>query len=90
MSAKRISQNEARRLRKRVEELESRERKRRATWSQDWFGGVEIARTTWDSATASIPTAIRTARKLNHAVVAVGDDGGTVRFIALPHKLEAE
>ena len=78
-----ISQREARRLRKRVAELERAEEKRRAAWSQEYVGGTEIARDTW-TADHVVPVAIRVARKLKHAVVCVGDDGNMVRFIALP------
>jgi hypothetical protein len=79
-----ISQREARRLRKRVTELEAAETKRRRTWSQEWPGGVQIAAT---SPTESVLTAIRTARKLGHAVVATvdGDNDTFVRFTALRH-----
>lgn len=78
-----ISQREARRLRKRVTELETHLDHQRRSWSQEYVGGVEITRTQW-KAEDVVPTAIRTARKLDHAVVCVGDDGGLIRFIALP------
>jgi hypothetical protein len=85
---KRISQREARQLRKRVAALEVAEERRRRVWSQEWTGGVNIATAVEDVATA---TAVRTARKLGHAVVVLGDDGNTVRFMALPHpKVEIE
>lgn len=78
-----ISQREARRLRKRVKELEEAEAKRQRRYAQDWPGGVNVA-------TADLPTdaavAIRTARRLRHAVVAIADDSGnSVRFMALQH-----
>jgi len=79
-----ISQREARRLRKRVEEFESQQDGQRRAWSADWPGGVEIARHTFDSSSAPVPTAVRVARRLGHAVVAVGDEGGWIRFMALP------
>ncbi len=79
-----ISQREAHRLRRRVHELELAELSRRKAWCQEWFGGTEIARETWDK-NHEAPVAIRTARKLRHAVVAIGDDSGVVRFVALPH-----
>jgi hypothetical protein len=79
----RISQREARRLRKRVTELESVLVNQRRLYSQEWFGGVEIGRFTFNS--NYISEVVRTARKLGHAVVAVGDDSETVRFVALPH-----
>jgi hypothetical protein len=83
-----ISQREARRLRRRVEELESRERARRATWGQEWFGGVVVASCKWEPSDV-VPVAIRTARLLTHAVVVKADDAGNVRFVALPHYKDA-
>lgn len=83
-----ISQREARRLMKQVAELQRQIKNQRARWSQDYFGGVEIGRAQWEP-NGAIPTAIRTARKLDHAVVAVGDDSGGVRFVALPHPSES-
>ena len=79
----RISQREARRLQKRVHELQEQEDRRRRAWSQDWFGGVEICRTKWGR-DDPIPTATRTANRLKHAVVVLSDEDGTVRFLALP------
>ena len=79
----RISQREARRLRKRVEALEDAENRRRRAWSQEWVGGVEIARVVWGDHEV-VPVACRTARKLHHAVVVMGDDSGLIRFLALP------
>jgi hypothetical protein len=87
--SKPISQREARQLRKRVQELEAREDARRRRWSQEWFGGVNICSATWEKNDV-IPTAIRTARLLGHAVVALGDDGGQIRFMALPLAQEAK
>lgn len=80
----RISQREARRLRTLVAHYEEQTKAMRRIWAQEYPGGVEITRCAWTDATAQIPTAVRTARKLGHAVVAIGDDGGTVRFVALP------
>ena len=85
MASKRISQREARRLDKRVAELEAILDNQRKSWCQDWFGATEIARVTWPKASDEVPTAVRISRRLGHAVVAVGDDGGMVRFLALPH-----
>jgi hypothetical protein len=81
--AKLISQREARRLRKRVTILEDIIERQRRDYSQDWFGGVDIGR--YEFTTVAIPEIVRTARRLGHAVVAVGDDTDTIRFIALPH-----
>ena len=77
-----ISQREARRLRKRVAELEDQDDSRRLRWAGDWPGGVEIARVQFSEMGA--PMAIRTARKLKHAVVAIENGSCEVRFLALP------
>jgi hypothetical protein len=78
-----ISQREARRLRKRVAELEAGIRQQRAAYSQTWIGGVDIGRHEFTG--YYLPAIVRTARRLGHAVVAVGDETDTIRFIALPH-----
>lgn len=84
---KSISQREARRLRKRVSELESRIIQQRAAWSQEYLGGAQIG-TQLFTVDNAIPSIVRTARKLRHAVVVVGDDSQTLRFIALPQASE--
>ncbi len=84
---RRISQREAIRLRKRVEALEAAEAIRAISWKSDWPGGIEVTRTAWPSKDDTIPTAIRVARRLGHAVVAIGENQtGEVRFVALPLK----
>ena len=81
MSARAISQREARRLKKRVAVLESDEQMRRHAWASAWPGGTEIVRA--DMTHAPIVTAsIQTARTLGHGVVVLVD-GGQLRFIAL-------
>lgn len=82
-----ISQREARRLWKRVGQLEGQIKAQRSHWGADYPGGVEITSAKWEALDA-VPIAIRTARKLNHAVVCIANDNGTVRFIALPHPSE--
>ena len=83
MSRRRISQREAQKLRKRVNELENAiARERRTYGSQEWFGGVNIATVTLEPSPSAC---IRTARRLGHAVVVVSDDSLNVRFMALPH-----
>lgn len=79
-----ISQKEARRLRKRVRELEQAERHRRRSWGQEWLGGVIVTSFQWPTTDQHV-IAIRTARKIGHAVVVTGDDNGMLRFVALPH-----
>ncbi len=80
---RRISQREARRLRRRIEELERLIADQRRTYRQEWIGGVDIGRV---EVTDTIAAIVRTARRLEHAVIAVGDDTTTIRFIALPHR----
>lgn len=83
MARTHISQREARRLRRRVQQLEQHERIRRNVWGQDYHQGVEIATATWSD--GNVPSVVRTVRRLRHAVVVVGDETDTLTFIALPH-----
>ena len=77
-----ISQREARRLRKRVEELESLENKRRRSWVTEYPGGVYLASS---SPAPHIHAMVKTARKLGHAVVVTAhNDNGEIQFYALP------
>lgn len=82
-----VSQREARRLIRRVDELERILISQRRTYSQQW-AGVNISTVVYPSQDDAVPTAIRTARRLGHAVVVVGDETGTLRFMALPHPKE--
>lgn len=83
-----ISQREARRLMKLVAALERQIKNQRDRWSGDYIG-KEIGRVSWGQAD-SIPTAIRTARRLDHAVVAISsENSGEIRFVALPHPSES-
>lgn len=82
-----ISQREARRLQKRVTALESQIKRQRQVWSQDYIG-AEIARVAYEPL-SWIPVAVKTARKLNHAVVVIANDDGLIRFVALPHPSES-
>lgn len=85
MASKRISQREARRLRKQVEALRGIIRRQRLAWSQEYVRGVQIC----SIESHHFIDVIRTARKLKHAVVAVPDDtGGYIRMVALPHPSE--
>lgn len=82
-----ISQREARRLRKRVTALETVLKNQRRMWAQEYIG-AEIASAAWEPM-AALPVAVRTARKLGHAVVVIGNETGTLRFVALPHPSES-
>ena len=74
-----ISQREARRLRKRVEELEQRDRARRKRWSSDYPGGVNFCTLTLAPESAA---RVQTAQVLDHAIVAK-IDGTSLRLYAL-------
>jgi hypothetical protein len=78
---KAISQREARHLRRRVIALENAESVRRKAWRRDYPGGIEIAR---QNVQVDTLTAVVTARKLGHAVIAIESDN-ELRFVALPH-----
>ena len=77
-----ISQREARRLKRRVSELERDEERRRNAWKMEWPGGTQLA--TILSPDPTTRAAITTARKLEHAVVATVQHDGTLLFYALP------
>lgn len=68
---KKISQREARALRKRVAALEEQARHQRRAWARDYPGGVHIGSQAVDPLTIA---RIATARKLGHPVVAVPCD----------------
>jgi len=79
--SKPISQAEARRLRKRVRELEDRERARHRLYSQDYPGGISIVEFTsvGPEAKGSLTTAIR----LGCALVAKFS-GDSLKIFAVP------
>jgi hypothetical protein len=82
---KQISQREARRLQKRVRELESIMDHERAVYACDWPGGVNIGSLSWE-ADNFVACAVYTARRLKHAVVAVSDGSRRFNLFAIPHK----
>lgn len=76
--SKKISQREARKLRKRVTELEKINEQNASAWAREYIGGVNIATVP----TSEVHHAIcRTARKLGHALVAVPSDNGKLELI---------
>lgn len=77
-----ISQRQARYLLNRVKVLEAAEKQRRLSWADEWPGGVNIGSV---SVSGSQAAAIRTARKLKHAVVVtfIGESD-TAKLFALP------
>lgn len=81
MSA-RISQREARRLKKRVAELEAIERRRNEAWTREWFGGTDLCVGLELGEGHPSIIALRTARRLGHYVVAV-DDRTMLRLYAV-------
>ena len=76
-----ISQREARALRRRVNALEMMLERQRNAWADSWPGGVNIATF---SADREVQAAIRTARRLNHACVVLLKSDGDVAVYALP------
>lgn len=78
----RISQREARRLRKRVDELELTIDAQRREWSSSYPGGIHIGNITPTCADPKIQ--IATARRLGHTVVVVNDGQGLLMLYALP------
>ena len=83
-----ITQTEARRLRRRVEQLERMERDRRRAYASNYPGGVNIAIYTYADSTDFLPAVVHTSRKLGHAVICVVDDR-TIRYYAIPHPEQA-
>lgn len=81
MTTKRITQREAQALRKRVALLEAREDDRRTAWVKDYPGGTYIGSVVLGEGDAA---RIRTARLLEHAVVATCVNGLEINLYALP------
>ena len=84
---KHISQREARRLRKRVYELETKQWKMFDAWVRDFPDGVHVA--ALGPIDPTVLASIKTSRMLGHAVVAV-DYQNALHFYAVPnhHKVE--
>jgi hypothetical protein len=78
---KRISQIKARAMRKRIDELEKVLSDQRGAWCREWPGGVHLTSITVGSTAFAT---VQTARKLNHAVVAVCSNGSDLALYALP------
>lgn len=85
MKRKVISQREARALKRRVDELESMIRRQRVTYAATYPGGTHLGYVSWNSA-EHIASAIYTAQRLGHAVVAVADGQLKFNLYAIPHK----
>jgi hypothetical protein len=85
MKRKMISQREARALKRRVDELESMIQRQRSTYAATYPGGTHLGDVFWDSANHTA-SAVYTAQRLGHAVVAVSDGQMLFHLYALPHK----
>ena len=79
---KSISQREARRLKKRVEDLERAERARFDRWGGDYPGGVHLG--SWTTEKDWFYGSLQTAQKLSHVLVAKIRESGEIRFYAVP------
>ena len=84
MKRKTISQREARQLKRRVEQLERMIEGERRSYARTYPGATHLGHVFWESAN-HVASAVYTAQRLGHAVVAVAD--GTYKFnlYALPH-----
>jgi hypothetical protein len=70
---KKISQREAKHLRKRVAELERHNEQNASAWAREYIGGVHVATVSVSDVNHAI---CKTARKLGHALVVVPGDNG--------------
>jgi len=80
MSYRKISQEEARRLQKRVGELERLREKECSSWTSDYPRGVHLGILKLDSWLFS---AVKTARRLGHPVVVTHDANDQIWFYAV-------
>lgn len=71
--SKKISQREARALRKRVAELENRNEQNASAWAREYIGGVNVATVVVSDVSHAI---CRTTRKLGQALIAVPTENG--------------
>lgn len=70
---KKISQREARKLRKRVQELEKRNEQNANAWAREYIGGVHMDTVSVSNVSHAI---CRTARRLGRALVVIPGDNG--------------
>lgn len=82
MASSKISQREARRLKRRVREFENMERHRRNVWCADYPGGHHVL-SRIDTSDAKI---IELCRKLGHAVVVTTNGSNEIRYYALKNR----
>ena len=76
-----ISQREARRLKRRVEILEGIIKRQRNNWSEDYPGGTHLGKLTRERDWLS--GRIESARMLGHAIVVTEHKDGVINFYAL-------
>ena len=76
-----ISQREARRLRKRVDELETQRRQERSSWARDYPGGQHLGSLTLKA--DWFRGRLEAAQLLKHPIV-VRQSGAECMFYALP------
>lgn len=84
MSMDKITQTEARRLKRRVKELEDVLQAERRRYGSEWPGGTVIAEQAFESSRNFVPAVVTVARSLGHAVV-VAVSSNRVIYRALPH-----
>lgn len=83
MARKKMSQPEAQNWKHRALRAEKELEEQRYCWANSWGpGGIDIGRTY--ALGPELGSAIRTARKLKHAVVAITQGDSMVTFMAMP------
>lgn len=80
MSARIISQREAHRIEKRVQELENERDKQRRRWSREYPGGTHLGFITRDRDWFN--GRLEAAQALHHAIVCTVEDSGKINFYA--------
>lgn len=83
MSRRNISQREAHKLLKRVQELEEAFNKQRSKWSQQFFGGTHLGNIKRER--DWFAGRLEAARELGNAIVCKCGEDGSISFYALPH-----
>lgn len=78
MSRRHISQREAHRLEKSLDELRAERNSERRAWAREYPGGTHLGTITWLSGR------MEAAQMLGHAIVAVQTNDGKTELFALP------
>lgn len=87
MKRAKISQREAHQLQRQVARLENQIDQQRMAYASEWPGGVSIG---WIEPGLEVFTAVKTARRLGHAVVVVPQSTTHINLFALPLPTEAK